>query len=121
MLQNLRFGNYSVRLKGNRFLGGCYVSLSYANQGCITVVISILGTCNLVDIFVRQYRKFGRIYFFTSNCTFIHFVLSALCLFLGHLPLPSIEEVAQMTGPKMEWQLGASWQHFLQANGVTNQ
>ena len=66
----------------------------------ISSIFLCANTVNLADLF------------FTSNCTlFICFYL--LCAyFLVILPLPSIEEVAQMTGPKMEWQLGASWQHF---------
>lgn len=64
--------------------------------------------------FVRQYRKFGR-FIFSRAIVLYSFVFYLLCAyFLVILPLPSIEEVAQMTGPKMEWQLGASWQHFLQ-------
>jgi glycopeptide antibiotics resistance protein/uncharacterized RDD family membrane protein YckC len=64
--------------------------------------------------FVRQYRKYGR--FILSRAIVLYsFVFYLLCAyFLVILPLPSIEEVAQMTGPKMEWHLGASWQHFLQ-------
>ena len=64
--------------------------------------------------FVRQYRKFGR-FIFSRAIVLYSFVFYLLCAyFLVILPLPSIEEVAQMNGPKMEWQLGASWQHFLQ-------
>ncbi len=43
------------------------------------------------------------------------FVFYLLCAyFLVILPLPAISEVAQMTGPKMEWHLGASCVHFMQ-------
>ncbi|OTN76502.1 hypothetical protein A5886_001579 [Enterococcus sp. 8G7_MSG3316] len=64
--------------------------------------------------FVRQYRKYGR--FLWSRALILYsFVFYLLCAyFLVILPLPSIEAVAQMTGPRMEWQLGASWIHFLQ-------
>lgn len=64
--------------------------------------------------FVRQYRKFGR-FIFSRAVVLYSFVFYLLCAyFLVILPLPSIEEVAQMTGPKSEWHLGASWQHFMQ-------
>jgi glycopeptide antibiotics resistance protein len=64
--------------------------------------------------FVRQYRKYGR--FILSRALILYsFVFYLLCAyFLVILPLPSIQEVAQMNGPRMEWHLGASWQHFLQ-------
>lgn len=64
--------------------------------------------------FVRQYRKYGR--FIWSRAIILYsFVFYLLCAyFLVILPLPSIEEVAKMTGPRMELQLGASWIHFLQ-------
>ncbi len=58
------------------------------------------------DFFVIQYRKYGR--FILSRALVLYsFVFYLLCAyFLVILPLPSIEEVAQMTGPKMELQLG---------------
>lgn len=73
----------------------------------LTLAISMI-------FFVIQYRKYGR-FIFSRALVLYSFVFYLLCAyFLVILPLPSIEEVAHMTGPKMELQLGASWQHFVQ-------
>lgn len=78
------------------------------------LVFPFLALAISMIFFVIQYRKYGR--FILSRALVLYsFVFYLLCAyFLVILPLPSIEEVAQMTGPKMELQLGASWQHFVQ-------
>lgn len=64
--------------------------------------------------FVHEYRKYGR-FLVARGIIMYSFVFYLLCAYLlVILPLPPIAEVAKMTGPTMELNLGASWQHFIQ-------
>lgn len=62
--------------------------------------------------FIYEYRKYGT--FIISRAVILYsFVFYLLCAyFLVILPLPPKEVVAQMTSPKMELHLFASWEHF---------
>lgn len=62
--------------------------------------------------FIYEYRKYGTFLLYRSVILY-SFVFYLLCAyFLVILPLPARETVAQMTGPKMELELFASWHHF---------
>ncbi len=64
--------------------------------------------------FIYEYRKYGT-FIMTRAIVLYSFVFYLLCAyFLVILPLPTKEAVAQMTGPKMELHLFASWTHFRQ-------
>ncbi|WP_312541081.1 VanZ family protein [Enterococcus sp.] len=78
------------------------------------LVFPFLALAISTIFFVRQYRRYGR-FIWSRGIILYSFVFYLLCAyFLVILPLPAISEVAQMTGPKMEWHLGASWVHFMQ-------
>lgn len=64
--------------------------------------------------FIYEYRKYGT-FILTRAIVLYSFVFYLLCAyFLVILPLPTKEAVAQMTGPKMELHLFATWEHFRQ-------
>ncbi len=64
--------------------------------------------------FIHEYRKYGR-FLVVRGIIMYSFVFYLLCAYLlVILPLPPIDQVAQLTGPTMELQFGASLQHFLQ-------
>lgn len=78
------------------------------------LVFPFLALAISTIFFVRQYRRYGR-FIWSRGIILYSFVFYLLCAyFLVILPLPAISEVAQMTGPKIEWHLGASWVHFMQ-------
>lgn len=77
------------------------------------MVFPFLALAISAIFFIYQYRKYGT--FILSRAIILYsFIFYLLCTyFLVILPLPSKEAVAQMTGPKMELGLFASWHHFL--------
>ena len=76
------------------------------------VVFPFLALAISTIFFVYEYRKYGT--FIISRAVILYsFVFYLLCAyFLVILPLPPKEVVAQMTGPKIEWHLFASWENF---------
>jgi glycopeptide antibiotics resistance protein len=77
------------------------------------LVFPFLALAISAIFFIIQYRRYGR--FVVSRALILYsFIFYLLCAyFLVILPLPSIEEVAKLTGPSMELTLGASVQNFL--------
>lgn len=76
------------------------------------IVFPFLALAISSIFFIYEYRKYGT--FIIARAVVLYsFVFYLLCAyFLVILPLPSKEAVAQMTGPKMELRLFASWYHF---------
>lgn len=63
------------------------------------VVFPFIAFVLTIPFLIHQYRKFGSIPILKSFC-FYSMILYTICAyFLVMLPLPSIEKVAQMTGP----------------------
>ncbi|EGP5153362.1 TPA: VanZ family protein, partial [Enterococcus faecium] len=76
------------------------------------IVFPFLALAISSVFFIYEYRKYGT-FLVTRAVILYSFVFYLLCAyFLVILPLPAKETVAQMTGPKMELHLFASWQHF---------
>lgn len=76
------------------------------------IVFPFLALAISSVFFIYEYRKYGT-FIFSRAVILYSFVFYLLCAyFLIILPLPSKEAVAQMTGPKMELHLFASWVHF---------
>ena len=78
------------------------------------IVFPFLALAISLVFFIYEYRKYGT-FILTSAIVLYSFVFYLLCAyFLVILPLPTKEAVAQMTGPKMELHLFATWEHFRQ-------
>ncbi|EOG29383.1 VanZ/RDD domain-containing protein [Enterococcus faecium EnGen0182] len=76
------------------------------------IVFPFLALAISSVFFIYEYRKYGT-FLVTRAVILYSFVFYLLCAyFLVILPLAAKETVAQMTGPKMELHLFASWQHF---------
>lgn len=81
------------------------------------IVFPFLALAISAIFFIYEYRKYGT-FLLTRAVILYSFVFYLLCAyFLVILPLPTKEAVAQMTGPKMELHLFASWENF-RANTV---
>ncbi|MBO0462571.1 VanZ family protein [Enterococcus sp. DIV1298c] len=81
------------------------------------LVFPFLALAISAVFFIYEYRKYGT-FLLTRAVILYSFVFYLLCAyFLVILPLPTKEAVAQMTGPKMELQLFATWYNF-RANTV---
>lgn len=78
------------------------------------IVFPFLALAISSVFFIYEYRKYGT-FILTRAIVLYSFVFYLLCAyFLVILPLPTKEAVAQMTGPKMELHLFATWEHFRQ-------
>ncbi|MBC9704075.1 MAG: RDD family protein [Enterococcus sp.] len=78
------------------------------------IVFPFLALAISLVFFIYEYRKYGT-FILTRAIVLYSFVFYLLCAyFLVILPLPTKEAVAQMTGPKMELHLFATWEHFRQ-------
>lgn len=78
------------------------------------IVFPFLALAISSVFFIYEYRKYGT-FILTRAIVLYSFVFYLLCAyFLVILPLPTKEAVAQMTGPKIELHLFATWEHFRQ-------
>lgn len=78
------------------------------------IVFPFLALAISSVFFIYEYRKYGT-FILTRAIVLYSFVFYLLCAyFLVILPLPTKEAVEQMTGPKMELHLFATWEHFRQ-------
>ncbi|OQO82579.1 VanZ family protein [Enterococcus durans] len=78
------------------------------------IVFPFLALAISLVFFIYEYRKYGT-FILTRAIVLYSFVFYLLCAyFLVILPLPTKEAVEQMTGPKMELHLFATWEHFRQ-------
>lgn len=78
------------------------------------IVFPFLALAISSVFFIYEYRKYGT-FILTRAIVLYSFVFYLLCAyFLVILPLPTKEAVAQLTGPKMELHLFATWEHFRQ-------
>ena len=69
------------------------------------VVFPIIAFILTIPFLIHQYRKYGAIPLLKSVC-FYSLILYLICAyFLVMLPLPSIEAVSKMTGPKTQLKL----------------
>lgn len=84
---------------------------SYIEPIRFALIVFHFSLSDLICFFIYEYRKYGT-FLVTRAVILYSFVLFIVCVFLVILPLPAKETVAQMTGPKMELHLFASWQHF---------
>ncbi|MGM9903974.1 MAG: VanZ family protein [Enterococcus sp.] len=81
------------------------------------LVFPFLALAISTVFFIYEYRRYGT-FLLTRALVLYSFVFYLLCAyFLVILPLPPKETVAQMSGPKIELHLLASWEHF-KANTV---
>lgn len=75
-----------------------FISIKYA-----ILIFPLVALLFAMPFILRQYHKFGSISLFKSVVTYL-FVFYLICAyFLVILPLPKIEEVAQLTTPRMQW------------------
>lgn len=78
------------------------------------IVFPFLALAISSVFFIYEYRKYGT-FILTRAIVLYSFVFYLLCAyFLVILPLSTKEAVEQMTGPKMELHLFATWEHFRQ-------
>lgn len=72
---------------------------------------SIFSLSDLICFFIYEYRKYGT--FLVTRAVILYSFVFIYCVrIFGDLTTSGKETVAQMTGPKMELHLFASWQHF---------
>lgn len=95
-------------------VGGIFMSSYIEPIRFALIVFPFLALAISSVFFIYEYRKYGT-FILTRAIVLYSFVFYLLCAyFLVILPLPTKEAVAQMTGPKMELHLFATWEHFRQ-------
>ncbi len=95
-----------VKMKKGMFMASYIEPIRFALIVFPFLALAISSFFSFMNI-----ESMERLFFESGYLIFVCF-LFVMCLFLIILPLPSKEAVAQMTGPKMELHLFASWVHF---------